>query len=263
MFLHANGAWNPRTAIVGISEDCFQSHFFVRFSKNSKLMQVTTLITGAGVNTSLTGLAQLEENIVIGSIDTAMPLQGIKVVVGSTTVIDIQGSTPLVSTFAKFMQRVVGSGVVGLIIKIATGRIIQTGCSVIFTNGGATTPNVFWYSDNGVRGDGVPIKAVTVGINPLTNQTFGGIGNSFTRFAGLFVTPVANVSSFDVTFADGTTQNMSVIEANALFATFNDTQATGVLDAAVAGFDNRQQTIQSVRVNTNATAGGVTVLVVS
>lgn len=238
--------------------------FLNRIQLKKNPMQIGTLTTGAGVLTQLVGLAQLEENIVIGSVDTAMPLQGLKVVVGSKTIIDIQGSVPLVSTFAKFMQRVVGSGVVGLILKIAKGRIIKTGCSLIFTNGGATTPNIYAYSDNGVAGDSQPLTAVTVTVNALSNQTFNAIPNSSDPgFAGLFVTPVANVSSFDVVFADGTSQNMTVIEANALFATKNDTQATGVLDAAVAGFDNRDLSIQNVRVNTNATAGGVTVMIVS
>jgi hypothetical protein len=220
--------------------------------KNMSLI-ITALTTGAGVNTSLSGLGQVEENIVIGTVDTAMPLQGLKVVIGSKTTIDIQGSVPLVSTFAKFMQRVVGSGIVGLILKVATGRIIQQGCSLIFTNGGATTPSVYAYSDNNVNGNGTPLQAVTVGLNALTNQTFQ-------NFAGLFVTPQANVGSFDVVFADGTSQNMSAIEANALFATKNDTQATGVLDAVVTGYDNRDKSIMSVRVNATT---AVTVLVIS
>ena len=226
------------------------------------MSQFATLGTGAGVVTPVTGLGQLEENIVIGSIDTTMPLSGFKVVVGSKTVIDIQNSTPLISTFAKFMQRVVGSGVVGLILKISTGRIITQGISIFFTNAGATTPNIFWYSDNSGgsqsvsngNANGRALNAVTVNVNASTNQTF-------TNFAGLFITPQANVNSFDVVFADGTSQNMSTIEANALFATKNDTQATGVLDAVVTGFDNRDLSIISVRVNVGATA--VTVLIVS
>lgn len=216
---------------------------------------IPALTTGAGVNTSVTGLPQVECNIVVGGIDTAMPLQGFKVLIANKTTIDIQGSIPLVSTFAKFMNRIVAS-TVGLVLQIATGRIIQNGCSLIFTNGGATTPAVYWFSDTGVKGDGTPVQGVTVTINPNTNQTF-------TRFAGLFITPLANISSFDVVFADGTSQNMTYFEANALFSQKNDTQAGGQLDAAVTGFDNRDLSIVSVRVNANGTAGGVTVLVVS
>lgn len=213
------------------------------------MSQIATLVTGAGVNTTVSGQSQLENNMVIGDIDTAMPLTGLKVVLGGRTTIDIQGSTPLVSFFAKFMQRISGT-VVGLILKIGSGRLIKEGSSVIFTNGGATTPAIFSYSD---KGNGIPINAVTQGINALSNQTFS-------NFAGLGITPSANVGSFDVLFTDGTSQNMSVIEADAYFASKNDTEANGRFDAVVTGFDNRDRSIESVRVNATT---ALSVLVIS
>lgn len=211
--------------------------------------QIATLVTGAGVNTPVTGQSQLENNIVIGDIDTAMPLQGLKVVVGGKTTIDIQGSVPLVSVFSKFMQRVSGA-VVGLVIKIASGRLVAPGSSVIFTNSGVTTPNIFAYSD---KSNGVAIEAVTQGINALSNQTFR-------NFAGLFITPAANVASFDVIFADGTQQSMTAIEADALFASKNDTEADGRLNSVVTGFDNRDLSISEVKVNATT---ALTVMVIS
>jgi hypothetical protein len=204
---------------------------------------------GVGSNTPLSNQSQLENNILIGDVDTAMPLQGLKVSVGGKTTIDIQGSVPLVSVFAKFMNRIAGT-VIGLAIKIGTGRLNVSGSSITFTNGGATTPSVYGWSDN--SSNAVAIEAQTVGINALSNQTFDD-------FAGLFITPLANVGSFDVTFADGTPQNMTVVEADAIFSQMNDTEANGRLDALVTGFDNRKRTIRSVKVNATT---ALTVLVV-
>jgi hypothetical protein len=211
---------------------------------------INAITTGAGVNTPLANQSQLENNILIGDVDTAMPLQGLKVSVGGKTTIDIQGSIPLVSVFAKFMNRVTGT-VVGLAIKIATGRLNVGGSSITFTNGGPTTPSVYGWSDTSTNAQ--PIEAQTVGINALSNQTFEG-------FAGLFITPVANVGSFDVVFADGTPQNMTVVEADAMFSQMNDTEANGRLDALVTGFDNRKGAIRSVKVNATT---ALTVMVVS
>lgn len=209
---------------------------------------ITALTTGAGVNTPLANQSQLEEFIVIGDVDTAEPCQGVKVNVGGKTTIDIQGSVPLVSVFAKFMGHVAGT-VVGLVMRIATGRLNVDGSSIVFTNGGATTPSVYGYSQSS---NGRPIEAQTVGLNALSNQTFSG-------FAGLFITPAANVGSFDVTFKDGTQQNMTVIEADAMFSNKNETEANGRLDSVVTGFDNRDGSIASVKVNATT---ALTVMVV-
>jgi hypothetical protein len=219
---------------------CFSQFGNIRLSQiqpKKDMSQIGVLVTGAGVNTPLAGLAQMESNIVIGDVDTAMPLQGLKVIVDGSTKIDIQGSVPLVSTFAKFAQRISGA-VVGLVLKIATGRINRK-ADIFLTNGGATTPIIYGYSDGG---NGVPLEASTTTINALSNQTFE-------KFSGLFVTPSANVGSFDVVFSDGTQQNMSVVEADAYFASMNDTEANGKLDAVVTGFDNRGKNFKSVKVN--------------
>lgn len=214
------------------------------------MSQIATLTTGAGVNTIVGPVSQLESCIVIGDVDTAMPLQGIKVNVAGDTIIDIQNSQPLVSAFAKFMGNLVGT-VVGMVMVVATGRILKS-TTITFTNGGATTPAIYAYS---LEGRGVPVRATTTLINASSNQTFD-------KFSALQVL-IANVSSFDVTFndADNTTQNMTVVEMDALFTQGNASQTDGRLDAAVTTIDNRGQLFKSVRINTTA-GGGVTVTVI-
>lgn len=201
---------------------------------------IQALTTGAGVNTGTGAQAQLESDIVIGDVDTANPLQGLKVVVDSKTTIDIQLAV-FVNVFAKFMNRIVGN-VVGLRFVVATGRILKNAV-ITFTNGGVTTPTVY---SNSTRSNGVPIEAVQDSLNVSSNKTISG-------FAALFVTPIANIGAFDLVYKDGTTQTLTVIEADALFASKNDTQTDGRLDAAVTGFDNRDGSIVSVKITSNAT----------
>lgn len=208
---------------------------------------VTALTTGAGVNTVVPSVSQLESDILIGDVDTAMPLRGLKVTVDGKTTIDVQGSQPLMSVLSKFGERTVAT-VVGLVMRVATGRI-KKNCSITFTNDGVTTPSVL---SNSNRSNGFPIEAETVGINALSNQ-------SFSNFAGLFITPAANLGSCDVIFADGTDQRMLAVEMDALFTRTHDTQADGRLDAVVSGFDNRQKTIASVKVNATT---AVTVMII-
>ena len=209
---------------------------------------LTTLITGAAVNTSLNPISQVESNILIGDVDTAMPLRGLSVKVGGKTTIDIQGSQPLMSVFAKFCSNI-SAAIVGLVLKIATGRINAEGSSIVFTNDGATVPQIFGHS---FESAGVPIEAATSAIVALDNR-------KYSDFSGLFITPAANVNYFDVEMEDGTNQPMTVVEADAAFSLSHPTQADGRLDALVTGFDNRDRKYKSVRVYATT---AVTVLLV-
>jgi len=204
------------------------------------MSQITTLITGAGVNTSTGSISQLESDIIIGDIDTANAIQALKVVVDSITTIDIS-SAAFCNFFAKFMNRSV-AGTIGLIYKVATGRIVKNAV-ITFQNAGATTPAVFANSN---RSSGEAIYAVQDSCNLSSNKVVS-------NFKCLAVQNLANVSSFDVTFSDGTIQNMAAIEVDALFAQTNDTQADGRLDALVTAFDNRGGKFNSVKINSNAT----------
>lgn len=211
------------------------------------MSRIGTLLTGAAVVTPITGLSYVDPYIVLGDVDTATPLTGLQVEIGGETTINIVGSTPLVSAFAKFLSQVTGS-IVGLIIKIATGRIYLPS-SLRFTNGGATTPLIFNFGDSG---NGKPIRAISQGINALSNQVFD-------KFTALMITPSANAGNIDFQFKDGTSCTMTVEEVDSLFALQNQTEANGRLDAVVTTIDNRAGEIAWVRVNATT---ALTVLVV-
>lgn len=203
------------------------------------MSQIATLITGAGVVTPVTGLANAEQYIVIGDVDTAMPLTGLSVEIDGEATINIVGSTPLVSSFAKFMSQFTAT-LVGLVLKIATGQIMKK-TTYRFTNAGATTPAIFAFSERGA-GKGSPVRAISDGINALSNLTYR-------NFSALMITPAANAGNLDFVFADGTAQTLTAIEADALFAIKNQTDANGRLDPVVTTIDNRDGSIASVRVN--------------
>lgn len=211
------------------------------------MSRIGTLLTGAAVVTPITGLSYVDPYIVVGDVDTATPLTGLQVEIGGETTINIVGSTPLVSAYAKFLSQVTGP-IVGLIIKIATGRIYLPS-SLRFTNGGATTPVIFNFGDSG---NGKPIRAISQGINALSNQVFD-------KFTALMITPSANAGNIDFQFKDGTSCTMTVEEVDSLFALQNQSEANGRLDAVVTTIDNRAGEIAWVRVNATT---ALTVLVV-
>lgn len=211
------------------------------------MSRIGTLLTGAAVVTPITGLSYVDPYIVVGDVDTATPLTGLQVEIGGETTINIVGSTPLVSAFAKFLSQVTGP-IVGLIIKIATGRIYLPS-SLRFTNGGATTPVIYNFGDSG---NGKPIRAISQGINALSNQVFD-------KFTALMITPSANAGNIDFQFKDGTSCTMTVEEVDSLFALQNQSEANGRLDAVVTTIDNRAGEIAWVRVNATT---ALTVLVV-
>jgi len=211
---------------------------------------LTTLITGAGVNTSSGNQSQCESDILVGDIDTANPLRGLKVNIGGETTIDIQ-VVALVDFFQKVSNRICGT-VIGLVMRIATGRIYGKTTNITFTNDGVTVPNIMWNSQNS---NGRAIYAKQDGI--IANSSTEIFGDSF---AFLAVTPSANVGSFDLTFKDGTQQRMTLVEADALFAKTNDTEANGRLNSVVTGFDNMRGNIKSVKINATTAVTYMTVL---
>jgi len=211
------------------------------------MSRIGTLVTGAGIVTPITGLSYVDPYIVLGDIDTASPLTGLQVDIGGENTINIVGSTPLVAAFSKFMNDFCGT-IVGLVIKIATGRIYKP-ASLRFTNGGATVPDIYNFTDGG---NGVPIRAISQGINALSNQVFD-------KFTALMITPSANVGNVDFQYKDGTSVTMTIAEVDALFALKNPSEANGRLDAVVSTIDNRMGEIEWVRINATT---AVTVLVV-
>lgn len=218
------------------------------------MSRIGTLTTGAGVVTTIPGQAVCDQYLLLGDVDTAAPLTGLAVEIDGQPTINIQGSTPLVSVFAKFMSNLVAS-TIGLVFKIALGKIGKS-TTYRFTNAGATTPAIFAFSEN-LKPDEVPnggaVYAATKGINALSSDVFS-------KFSALFITDPANLTTVDILFKDGNRTSYTAVELDALFALKNPTEANGRLDAAVSGIDNRDQSIENVTINTGAT--GVTVLVI-
>ena len=143
------------------------------------------LITGAGVQTTFAGQAQCDACIVIGDVDTAIPIQGLSVEIDGKPFINLTGVQTLIAALAKWkMKAIQGAAVIGMVLRIATGRIARP-TTYRFTNAGATTPTVYVFSD---EDNGIPIEAATSQINASSSQLYAA-------FSALFIQTPANVSS--------------------------------------------------------------------
>lgn len=211
------------------------------------MAQIGTLTTGAGVTTVITGQTQCEQFLLIGDVDTANPLQGLQVEIDGKAFINISNAASLITAYMKWQMESC-AGTIGLLIKIGTGSIRQN-TTYRLTNAGVTTPNIFAFS---AEQQGVPFEVSTATINPSSYL-------DFSAFSAIFLQTPANVAGLEFTFTDGTRSTLTPTEADALFALYNQAETDGRL-GGVTVIDNTQQTISNVRVNTNSTAGGCTVL---
>lgn len=195
---------------------------------------ITTLITGAGVVTT-SGQAQCESMIVVGDVDTANALQGLSVEVDGAPFFNIPSSnSALIGAYAKWMVNGVGT-VVGLVFKIATGRIPRA-TTYRFTNNGATTPAVYAFSD---ADNGVPVVCATKGINASSYD-------DFSKFSALFIGTPANLTNADVLFTNGYRVTMTMQELEAWFSMKNQAETNGDLNA-VTVIDNRDGSVAAMR----------------
>ena len=210
------------------------------------MSNLVTLITGAGIQTTVAGQSQMDEYIVIGDVDTAPALQGLTIEVDGTPFINIQNNPALVGAFQKWQQEVTGT-VIGNMFKVGTGAI-RRNTTYRFTNNGATTPIIKVFSDSK---NGIPFVATTKQINVTSYE-------DFSKFSALFLSLPANVSSVEIVFADGHKATMTIEEVDGLFSLNSQSEADGRLNA-VSVIDNRDQIIQTVRIFAGATA--VTVLI--
>lgn len=211
------------------------------------MSQLTTLLTGAGVTTLVTGQAQCEEFIVIGSVSTANPLQGLQVEVDGTTYINVVNQPALLSAYAKWLSQFV-STLMGVVFKIATGNIPRN-TTYRFINNGATTPNVFAWSDNDA---GVPFVVATKTINASSYE-------DFEKFSALFIGTPANFSQAEIVYASGRKATLTGVELDAQFSMKSSSEANGQL-LGVSVIDNTDQSISQVRLYTNA-VGANTILI--
>lgn len=202
--------------------------------------RIGQLTTGAGVVTVIAGQAQLEEFLLIGDVDTTNPLTAIQIEVAGQTVLNIN-SAALITGFMKWAMELTAS-TVGLMLKVATGQIVAS-TTYRLTNGGATTPNIFAFSDNKT---GIPIEVASKTINPSSFETFE-------KFSVLLLETPANVAYADITFRDGHQSQLTIEEIDALFALKNQSEANGRL-GTVSVINNTDQTIRRVKIYTTASA---------
>lgn len=199
------------------------------------MSQLTTLITGAAVTTNVTGQAQLESTITIGTIATAMPLQGLVIEVDGVVFISIVNQPAIMAAYAKWTKQANASGsIVSIALQVATGKIYKT-TNYRFTNNGATTPNVYAFSTNQ---QGVPFLVGSKGVNATSYE-------DFQNFSALFIGTPANISSCEITFNNGSRATLATQEIDTLFGIQFPSEA-GEL-AAVSVIDNRDQSIFNVR----------------
>lgn len=196
------------------------------------------LVTGSGVETVLSGLSSAPQSIVIGDVDTANALSGIQIEIDGTPFVNIKGSATLCNAFAKWGNETInGTGVVGLVFHVATGKINRN-TTIRLTNSGVTTPAIRVFSDNQ---SGVPFIAAVKGINANSFE-------DFSRFSALIIDTPANVNNIEVNFNDGHRETWTVQDADAYFAITNQAEADGRLGGCTI-IDNTSQNITSVRVN--------------
>lgn len=197
------------------------------------------LVTGAGVQTTLAGQSQCQQYLLIGDVDTAMPLRGLTIEIDGNTFLNIQNSQPLMAAFAKWQMEVAGA-VVGILLKVATGQI-KGNTTYTFTNDGVTTPNIYAYSDAPA---GIPLMAATMSINANSFQ-------DFSKFSALFIANPADLDYAEVVFNNGHKASMDAVELDSYFAFTNQSEANGRL-AAVTVIDNTNQGVKTVRLYAGA-----------
>lgn len=212
------------------------------------MSQIGTMLTGAGVVTVIAGQSQCESMLVIGDVDDTFALQGVQVEIDGVPFLNIANQAVLLAAYAKWMGLASGGAAtyaLPSILKLATGRINRN-TTYRLTNNGATTPNVYAYSD---ASNGVPLL---VGVKQVNATSY----EDFVKFSALLLSVPANINNCEIVFADGTRSTMTIFEVQALFAMKYPSEATGMIGGVLV-IDNRDQSIQSVRVNTLATAVNV------
>lgn len=222
----------------------------------------TALVTGVGVQTVVDD-DYVPEHILVGTVDTDLPLTGFSYSIDGHVKSNIIGQA-LLQAFSKFqMKGLLGADVkVGQLLTIADGGVRKK-FQAVFTNAGATTPNIYLNATR--NSDGLCVLASTLTIEASSSY-------KFEKFSGL-IFPVANLDSAEITWKEKKgketkewTNRLTGVELDALFATQNVTDADGRLIAqTVIDNSNGLKGVANPmsRVTLYTTAGGtMTVLVI-
>jgi hypothetical protein len=200
--------------------------------------QIGTLVTGAGVETTIAGQATCASLLYLGDIDTTQPLSGLSVEIDGVPFINIRGSATLCTAYAKWGSRAIeGTNILGVCFKIGTGKINRN-TTYRLVNNGATTPVVRVLSDNQ---DGIPYIVSVKGINALSFE-------DFSKFSALIIDTPANVNNIEMNFRDGHRETWSVTDADAYYALNFEAEADGRLGGCTV-IDNTAGQLSSVRIN--------------
>jgi len=200
--------------------------------------QIGTLVTGAGVETTIAGQATCASLLYLGDIDTSQPLSGLSVEIDGVPFINIRGSGALCTAYSKWGSRAIeGTNILGVCFKIGTGKINRN-TTYRLVNNGATTPAVRVLSDNQ---DGIPYIVSVKGINALSFE-------DFSKFSALIIDTPANVNNIEMNFRDGHRETWSVTDADAYYALNYEAEADGRLGGCTV-IDNTAGQLSSVRIN--------------
>jgi hypothetical protein len=210
--------------------------------------QIATLLTGAGVTTNIVGQTQCESVILIGDVDTALPIQGLTVEIDGSPFFNVQSAALLIA-YSKWLNNTInGAAVIGICLRIATGMMPRN-TNYRLTNAGATTPPVYAFSDNDM---GVPFLVATKTINALSFDDFA-------QFSALFIQTPANLLNAEIAWTNGSKKTYLGVELDCMYAMKKQSEANGQL-AGVTLIDNTDQSIKQVRINTNG-VGANTIMV--
>lgn len=205
-------------------------------------MKIGTLTTGAGVDTLITRRG-VPAFILIGAVDTDVPLTNLNVTIGGDVTIKISGQTHI-QAFAKYlMENLSGADVkIGMLLKVANDFIADQNLELVLTNAGVTTPDVFGFSEG--KTDAQPVAAGQQTIQADDSVFYAG------NFTALFF-PDTNFDYAQIEFADGGfSDKLTGAEIDALFALKNQCDADGRL-AGLHVIDNKDSSIVGVTLYTD------------
>lgn len=164
----------------------------------------------------------LPERLLVGSTEnTNQSLTNLSVVTSGVQLMSVT-STARITALSKFDQGGILSDTatddnVSSWIRLSTGRVNKA-TTITGTNGAPGARNIYASSTNI---NNVARRAVEQSINPSANATFD-------NFEGLFFDP-ANVLRAQITYANGYTDEYTVEEIDALYASYHVTDDNGRL----------------------------------
>jgi len=223
------------------------------------MSQIGTLVTGAGIVTTLP-LQFVPEFILVGTLDTDLPLTAISWNVAGDEKVNITGAAALVAYSKLKLAGLLGADVkLSQVLRVADGYIGNQQFQVRLTNAGVTTPAIYGYSTQ--KSGGRILKATQ-------NVILDGANQSYEEFLALQFLPT-NVARAEVVFYDSErnmefSESMTMCELASLFAQENTTDADG-LTGTYLTIDNAmilQEGLSIKRVTLYVTGANVTVTII-